>query len=409
MPIVTGALPFVAVSATTGKIASIGYEFAAEETHETRTETNDDASDARDATREATTNGAGGYILRDWQVMQTRLDREEEAETMRELWRNDAPAWLERSKTTWRARHLARQFARERASGNPNPKVGTTRRDGDGDGGSVGKQTRKNRSSGEPLVQLGERGRAGLGKVACSIEDLLASGLLVPGKEKLYIVYQDNTWCADLDEKGLISFRGKTFTSPSAWAIFAKRITNPTKKADDGWKSARYGHPDGPTLDQVKGEYARMQQLKAAGIEVSAQEAGKSMSGSNRAAGDSPSPRSTPRKRKASDVVTASADDMTWTHMFPGCEHGAPEPYAGKTVDSNMEFSSLIGRYICVHWERQSVWMAGKVIKVRDLDTHVEADVLFASGKIEHSIDMEELAGEGSLVVLDVPSSPTKK
>ena len=37
MPIVTGALPFVAVSATTGKIASIGYEFAAEETHETRT------------------------------------------------------------------------------------------------------------------------------------------------------------------------------------------------------------------------------------------------------------------------------------------------------------------------------------------------------------------------------------
>ena len=391
-------LPFVAVSATSGRVARIGYEYPAETSAEVSGELGDDAL-ARDRARGAPADGAGD-LLRDWQIMQTRLDREDEADAMRELWRDDHAAWLERSKATWRARHLARMFARERAAGNPNPNVGAGSRGG---GGMASTATRKSRPSSEPLVQLGERGRAGLGKVACSVQDLLRSGLIVAGEEKMFIVYQGKTWIAALGEDGVITFQGQRFTSPSAYAIFAKRITNPTKKADDGWKSVRYGEPEGPTLDQIKGEYARIEQLRSAGIDVKAEEASrrKPADGPERMGTDSPSPRSTPRKRKASEVVTASADDMTWTQHFPGCELGAPEPYAGVVADSNMDFSSLIGRFICVFWEHQSAWMAGKVIKVRDLDTHIVADVLFANGKIDRGVDLEELAQEGGLVVLN--------
>lgn len=388
-------LPFVAVSATSGEIARIGYEYPAA----LFAEVNGDDALARARARDASADSADG-ILHEWQIMQTRLDREDEAEAMRELWRDDRAAWLERSKATWRARHLARAFARDRASGKYAPNGGGGNRGGSG---AASATTRKSRPSSEPLVQLGERGRAGLGKVACSVQDLLRAGLVVAGEEKMFVVYQDNTWAAALGEDGVITFRGQRFTSPSAFAIFAKRITNPTKKADDGWKSVRYGEPDGPTLDQVKGEYARMDQLRAAGIDVKVEEAGrrKLADGSDRVGTDSPSPRSTPRKRKASEVVTASADDMTWTKNFPGCELGSPEPYAGTAADSNMDFSSLIGRFVCIFWEHQSAWMVGKVIKVRDLDTHVEADVLFANGKIDRGIDLEELAQEGGLVVLD--------
>lgn len=391
-------LPFVAVSATSGRIARIGYEYPAETSPEVSGARGDDAL-ALDRARGAPADGASD-ILRDWQIMQTRLDREDEAEAMRELWRDDHAAWLERSKVAWRARHLARTFARERAAGNLNPTVGGVGRAGDGTASTA---TRKSRPSNEPLVQLGERGRAGLGKVACSVQDLLRAGLVVPGEEKMFVVYQGKTWIAALGEDGMMTFQGQRFTSPSAFAIFAKRITNPTKKADDGWKSVRYGDPEGPTLDQVKGEYARMEQLRSAGIDVKAEEAGKRKpaDGLDRVGTDSPSPRSTPRKRKASEVVTASAGDMTWTQQFPGCELGTPEPYAGVVADSNMDFSSLIGRFVCVFWEHQSAWMAGKVIKVRDLDTHIEADVLFANGKIDRGIDLEELAQEGCLVVLD--------
>ena len=45
-----------------------------------------------------------------------------------------------------------------------------------------------------------------------------------------------------------------TFESPSAFSIFFKRLVNPSRKADDGWKTVRF---QGKFLDHYKMEYAR--------------------------------------------------------------------------------------------------------------------------------------------------------
>ena len=44
------------------------------------------------------------------------------------------------------------------------------------------------------------------------------------------------------------------FESPSAFSIFFKRLVNPSRKADDGWKTVRY---QGRFLDHYKMELAR--------------------------------------------------------------------------------------------------------------------------------------------------------
>ena len=68
------------------------------------------------------------------------------------------------------------------------------------------------------------------------------------GEDKLFITYMNQTWTGKLGEDGNIHFRGNIFQSPSAWAIHVKRMANPEKRADDGWKSVRYGAPLGPML-----------------------------------------------------------------------------------------------------------------------------------------------------------------
>ena len=45
-----------------------------------------------------------------------------------------------------------------------------------------------------------------------------------------------------------------TFESPSAFSIFLKRLVNPARKADDGWKTVKY---NGRFLEQFKLELAR--------------------------------------------------------------------------------------------------------------------------------------------------------
>lgn len=45
-----------------------------------------------------------------------------------------------------------------------------------------------------------------------------------------------------------------TFDSPSAFSIHVKRTVNPTRKADDGWKSIKY---QGKYLDYYKLQLAK--------------------------------------------------------------------------------------------------------------------------------------------------------
>lgn len=57
--------------------------------------------------------------------------------------------------------------------------------------------------------------------------------------------YKGQTQAATLTEEGKITamVAGKelTFESPSSFSIYIKRLVNPTRKADDGWKTVRYG------------------------------------------------------------------------------------------------------------------------------------------------------------------------
>jgi hypothetical protein len=39
----------------------------------------------------------------------------------------------------------------------------------------------------------------------------------------------------------LLLLAGMSFDSPSAFTIYIKRQTNPKRKADDGWKTLKYG------------------------------------------------------------------------------------------------------------------------------------------------------------------------
>jgi len=374
-----GDLAFVAASATTDRLLTIG-----------------------DASAEPTSSDVDHDLGEEnWRAMQTRLDREDEAEGMYKLWCEDAAAWLERAKETWRARHLAKTYARAKALNENFDFSSRSRANGEDDVKGKVKGTRKRRPADEPFVALSD-GTA-TGKVTASLTDLIQFGLIKPGKENVFVVYQENAWIGDLARDGTITFRGREFTSPSAWAIYAKRLTNPTKKADDGWKSVRYSSKDGPTLDQMKAEYGRLERLKSAGAEVNVEEAANALiaeSIANALAGGDAMPRSSSaRKRKASDVAVASAtDEMSWIDKYPGCVDGASEPYPGAPANENMDFTSLIGRDVCVRDEE--LWWCARVIKIRDYDTHIEADLMYADGRFRRGVDLEELAGNGDVVIL---------
>lgn len=66
------------------------------------------------------------------------------------------------------------------------------------------------------------------------------------------------TFVADLDEQGFILWEQLKFVTPSAWSIHVKRLANPSKKADDGWKSIKYT-PTGETLEVFKDRLSLMQ------------------------------------------------------------------------------------------------------------------------------------------------------
>mmetsp|Transcript_12571 Transcript_12571/g.35833 ORF Transcript_12571/g.35833 Transcript_12571/m.35833 type:complete len:548 (+) Transcript_12571:299-1942(+) len=87
---------------------------------------------------------------------------------------------------------------------------------------------------------------------------LIEDGLISPGKHVLSVEYKTMTHVADLTDDGKIEVnvngRHMVFDSPSAFSIYLKRLSNPSRKADDGWKSVRY---NGNLLEHYKLEFAR--------------------------------------------------------------------------------------------------------------------------------------------------------
>lgn len=73
---------------------------------------------------------------------------------------------------------------------------------------------------------------------------LIDEGILWPGENVLTVEYKSNITYGSLAECGrikcTISGTELTFESPSAFSIYLKRLINPARKADDGWKTVKF-------------------------------------------------------------------------------------------------------------------------------------------------------------------------
>ena len=73
---------------------------------------------------------------------------------------------------------------------------------------------------------------------------LIDEGILFPGENCLTVEYKSNITYGSLAECGrikcTIAGRELTFESPSAFSIYLKRLINPARKADDGWKTVKF-------------------------------------------------------------------------------------------------------------------------------------------------------------------------
>lgn len=105
---------------------------------------------------------------------------------------------------------------------------------------------------------LGKPRKASARGGSISIKLLIDEGIIQPGVGVLSMDYKGVSHTADLLTDGKISVmlngNNVTFDSPSAFSIYLKRLVNPSRKADDGWKSVRY---KGNLLEHYKLELAR--------------------------------------------------------------------------------------------------------------------------------------------------------
>lgn len=87
---------------------------------------------------------------------------------------------------------------------------------------------------------------------------LIKEGIIWPGKDVLSVEYKSVMTHATLNADGQIVCKingtDTTFESPSAFSIFLKRMVNPNRKADDGWKTVKF---NGKFLETYKSELAK--------------------------------------------------------------------------------------------------------------------------------------------------------
>jgi len=87
------------------------------------------------------------------------------------------------------------------------------------------------------------------GRGGITLAMLLEEGYVQAGHNVLTIDYLGNNFQADLESDGTIRSDGHLYHSPSAWAIYCKKLVNPDKKSGCGWASVKY---KGRKLDAYK-------------------------------------------------------------------------------------------------------------------------------------------------------------
>jgi len=90
-----------------------------------------------------------------------------------------------------------------------------------------------------------------------TLSTLLNEGLIEAGEGVLSIEYLGQTFKGDLLGVGKIRSQetGLVFNNPSAWAIYCKKIVNPSKKSGCGWASVKY---KGRKMDHFKTQWTKM-------------------------------------------------------------------------------------------------------------------------------------------------------
>jgi hypothetical protein len=193
-----------------------------------------------------------------------RYDEQEweaEAYEMRNIWKADHPQWLERSKLRWRDERLKRRrmyemYYPQQPSYLPQPQhhrsfpaVGASKQLEPKEKKEKAPRVSKPRA---PRATQATRIKVG------GLKMLIEEGLITTGTNVLFIFYMNQTFKGSLDASGYIVYDEQQFASPSAWSIHCKRLANPSKKADDGWKSVRYA-PTGQPLEHFKDRLAILQ------------------------------------------------------------------------------------------------------------------------------------------------------
>jgi len=121
-------------------------------------------------------------------------------------------------------------------------------------------------AAGASVGQKRKAGGGGRRAGSITLKLLIDEGFISPGKRVLSVEYKSSVHVADLTEDGKIEVdvngRHLVFDSPSAFSIYLKRLSNPSRKADDGWKSVRY---NGNLLEHYKLELARKKLGDSAG------------------------------------------------------------------------------------------------------------------------------------------------
>ena len=174
---------------------------------------------------------------------------------------SDTHAWLQEARTEWRAFRKHRRKARKRAKKEHSRAKKRARKE------MLQQQSQQQseQMASQPLppppaqTQQGQKLHGAAKQSSITLKHLVDYGVLEAGPHKVFIVYSqsnaEHTWSASLRNDGIIEWSGEEFATPSAFAMYVKRLVNPMKKADDGWKTVKYGNFSGPTLEAYKRHY----------------------------------------------------------------------------------------------------------------------------------------------------------
>ena len=213
--------------------------------------------------------------------------------------------------------------------------------------------------------------RSGGGPGGVTLKSLIDAGLVWPGEDVLSVEYKNVTTLGTLDADGRIicavDGRRLAFDSPSAFSIFLKRLVNPARKADDGWKTVKFA---GRYLEHFKAAFVRGRPAPggspAPGSGAKRASRGEARSsGSGDGGGERPRRRARPPRRLASAAPASGGDH----DMRPLDEYGPGAPGAPGAAPFRLKVARKAVLAIDLHAHLSTHEVVGLLGGAYDADT----------------------------------------